>query len=96
MKPLHPILVRAFALAKPEISPAAPDLEERVLGDWKKALPRRKTDGLRDLRLAFFGALTVLLLTCAVSVRILNHAPDDSSVVLANSALQIGLIHENL
>lgn len=96
MKPLHPILTRAFALAKTEIAPASPDLEERVLGDWKNARPLKNPDSLRDLRVAFFVALTVLVLTCAISAPILSRAQEDSSVVLANSALHIGLIHENL
>lgn len=93
---LHPLLQRVFSLAKRESAPPALDLEERVLADWRGIRPSRGSIGepMRELRLALFGAVAILLLTCAISARTLSSS-GDYSVILANIAVQSGLTYGN-
>jgi len=90
MKPLHPLLQRAFSLVRsvPE-TPPSPWMEERVIAGWKQSLREASEATLRTYRFGLACAALVLMLSLAAYGWL---APtDDPSISIANAAIEDGL-----
>lgn len=88
MSALHPLLERAFSLARPSPPSVSPGLEERVIRGWKAALPL--PEPLADFRLALAFACILLFVSFAACYGFLTPSADPL-LILANSAVQSSL-----
>lgn len=86
MSALHPLLQRAFSLARPSPPPPSSGLEERVILGWKARLTL--PEPLTDFRLALAFACILLFASAAYSFLA---PPTDPFLILANSAVQSSL-----
>ena len=91
MTPLHPLIERAFDLARTEPGASGPPLflEERVIADWRALQAPRDALATHRMALAFACALAIVSLVITYGFI----TPEiDPAVAIANAALQESLL----